>query len=429
MPKLRFREKIFSLTNSGTDKLIMFLGIPIRIDRSGYYKKFCAEIPLENNKIVFDNFNGGSYGCNPKYIAEEILKRNLPYEIVWLVKNVKKETNKGVFPPNIKLVGYGTKIALRELAGAKLWINNQRMNYFIKKGLRKKEGQYFIQTWHGSLGIKKLDADVDAFTNEFKQEWVERSKFDSSMWDYLLTNSEFENEIFRRALWFNNEIKQFGHPRNDIFFKNSAEISKKVKDFYEISEEKKILLYVPSFRDDGDIECYKLEYEKVLEALENKFGGEWVCISRLHPRAKKFDKDLIPKENEEIIDGTFYPDIQELLVSADCAITDYSSCIFDFMLGKKPGFIFATDIEKFNTDRGFYYPLESTPFPVSSDNETLIKNIENFDNERYLREVDEFLKDKGCMEDGHASERTVDLIEEIMAKDIYADTRHCENIN
>jgi len=416
MPKLRPLEKIFSLTNSGTDKLIMFLGIPIRIDRSKYYKKYCEEISVQNNKIVIDNFNGGSYGCNPKYITEEILKRNLPYEIVWLVKNVKKETNKGAFPPNIKLVGYGTKIALKELAGAKLWINNQRMNYFIKKGLRKKEGQYFIQTWHGSLGIKKLDADVDAFTNEFKQEWVERSKFDSSMWDYLLTNSEFENEIFRRALWFNNEIKQFGHPRNDIFFKNSEKILKKVKDFYEISQEKKILLYVPSFRDDGDIECYKLDYENILDALKNKFGSEWVCISRLHPRAKKFDKDLIPKENERIIDGTFYPDIQELLVSADCAITDYSSCIFDFMLGKKPGFIFATDIEKFNTDRGFYYPLESTPFPVSSNNETLIKNIKNFDNQKYLNEVEEFLKGKGCMEDGHASERTVDLIEEIMGR-------------
>jgi CDP-glycerol glycerophosphotransferase len=166
----------------------------------------------------------------------------------------------------------------------------------------------------------------------------------------------------------------------------------------------------------------------VLKALENKFGGEWVCISRLHPRAKKFD-DLIPKENEKVIDGTFYPDIQELLVSAECAITDYSSCIFDFMLGKKVGFIFATDIEKFNTDRGFYYPLESTPFPVSSDNETLIKNIENFDNEKYLLNVDEFLKSKGCMEDGHAAERTVDLIETIMEKKNYADTRYCENIN
>ena len=139
MPKLRFREKIFSLTNSGTDKLIMFLGIPIRIDRSGYYKKFCEEIPVEDNKIVFDNFNGGSYGCNPKYIAEEILKRDLPYEIVWLVKNVKKETQKEVFPQNIKLVGYGTKLALKELASAKLWVNNQRMNYFIKKGLKNKK--------------------------------------------------------------------------------------------------------------------------------------------------------------------------------------------------------------------------------------------------------------------------------------------------
>ena len=415
MPKLRFREKIFSLTNSGTDKLITILGIPIRINRAGYYKKFCAEIPIQNNKIVFCNFNGNSYGCNPKYIAQEIIKRNLPYDLVWLVKNVKKETNKCVFPPQIRLVGFGTKTGLKELASAKLWINNQRMNYFIKKGLTKKEGQSFIQTWHGSLGIKKLDADVDAFTNEYKQEWVERAKFDSSMWDYLLTNSEFENNIFRRALWFNNEIKQYGHPRNDIFFINPDEIKSKVREYYQIPEDKKILLYVPSFRDDNDIECYNLDYDKVLRALEEKFGADWICISRLHPRAKKFDAQLIP-ENEKVIDGTFYPDIQELLVSADCCITDYSSCIFDFMLSKKAGFIFATDINKFNNDRGFYYPLEVTPFPVSGDNETLVKNILSFDYNKYISDVEKFLKEKGCMENGEASEKTVDLIEDIMSR-------------
>lgn len=416
MPKLRPWEYIFSLTNSGTDKLIMFLGIPIRIDRSGYYKKFCEELPIDGNKIVIDNFNGGSYGCNPKYITEELLRRNKNYDIVWLVKSVKKETEKGYFPEGIRLVGYGTKQGLKELASAKLWIDNQRKNYFIKKGLTKKEGQYFIQTWHGSLGIKKLDADVEAFTNEFKQEWVERAKFDSSMWDYLLTNSEFENNIFRRALWFEHEIKQFGHPRNDIFFKDSTEIKNKVHEFFDIPKNKKILLYVPSFRDDGDIECYKLDYKRILNTLKNKFGSDWVCISRLHPRARKYDSEIIPADNPDIIDGTFYPDIQELLVSADCAISDYSSCIFDFMLGRKPGFIFATDIEKFNTDRGFYYPLEYTPFPISSDNETLIDNIENFDNDKYIKEIDKFIKEKGCSEDGHASERTADLIEKIMEK-------------
>lgn len=86
---------------------------------------------------------------------------------------------------------------------------------------------------------KKLDADVDAFVGELKQEWVNRSKLDSSMMDYLLTDSEFENKIFRRALWFNNEIKEFGHPRNDIFFKDSTKIKQKVRDFYNIPEDKK----------------------------------------------------------------------------------------------------------------------------------------------------------------------------------------------
>lgn len=86
------------MTNSGTDKLIMILGIPIRIDRSAYYKKFCSNIVIEDNKIVIDNFNGGSYGCNPKYITEELLKRNKNYDIVWLVKSVKNEIEKGYFP-------------------------------------------------------------------------------------------------------------------------------------------------------------------------------------------------------------------------------------------------------------------------------------------------------------------------------------------
>ena len=415
MAKLTFAQHIFSITNSGSDKLITILGIPIRIDRSGYYKKFCHDLEIDNNKIVFCNFNGASYGCNPKYIAREILKRNLPYELVWLTRDVETETKNKNFPAGIKLVGYDTQQGLKELAQAKLWIDNQRKNYFIKKGLMKKEGQYFIQTWHGALGIKKLDADVKAFTNEYKQDWVERSQYDSSMWDYLLTNSTFENEIFRRALWFNNELKEFGHPRNDIFFENSNEYRQKIGEYYKIPQDKKIVLYVPSFRDNDDISCYKPNYDKLLKTLEEKFGGEWVCITRLHPRARKFDEKIIPK-NPKVIDGTFYPDIQELLVSADITITDYSSCIFDFMLTKRPAFIFATDMKNFDQDRGFYYPLTSTPFPVAENDGELRENILNFDYETYKQKVEEFLKDKGCMEDGHASERVVDLIENIMMK-------------
>lgn len=416
MVKLRPLERLFSITNSGTDKLIVLLGIPIRISMAGYYNKFCQDIPVKKDKIVFDNFNGDSYGCNPKYIAEEIIKRNLPYDLVWLVKSVKKETEKNVFPSQIRLVGITSKQALKELAGAKIWIDNQRKNYFLKKGLTKKEGQYYIQTWHGSFGIKKLDADVKAFNEEWNQEWVKRAKYESSIMDYLITNSTFDNEVVAKALWFNNEIKQFGHPRNDVFFMDEKQIQKKVREYYKIPEEKKIFLYVPSFRDNGDISWYDIDYDRILKSLGEKFGGDWVCISRLHPRAKKFDKDLI-NENEKLIDGTFYPDIQELLVSADAACTDYSSCIYDFALSKKPGFIYATDIEKYNTARGFYFQLEEGPFPVARTNEEFVKNIESFDIDQFKQKIDSFLQEKGSMEDGHASQRVVDLIEQIMKEE------------
>lgn len=34
------------------------------------------------------------------------------------------------------------------------------------------------------------------------------------------------------------------------------------------------------------------------------------------------------------------------------------------------------------------------------------------------KKIDLFLKDKGCIEDGHASERIVDLIEKIMKDEV-----------
>ena len=420
MVKLRPLERIFSITNSGTNKLVMLFGIPIKIDRTKFYRNLCLKSQIDNNKIVIDNFEGNSYGCNPKYIVEEIIKRKLPYELVWLVKSVSLEFEKGAFPEQVRLVPIYKKDAFVELATAKLWIDNQRKYYFIKRGLIKKNNQRYIQTWHGSLGIKKLDADVTAFNDEDNQNWVTGSKYESSIMDYYISNSSFESNVVTKALWFNNCIKEYGHPRNDIFFKSEKEqqeIKDKVFQTLQIDKNKKVLLYVPSFRDDKKLSCYGLDTSAVANVLKEKFGGDWVIAIRLHPRVKKYSSKLF-SFNDKVVDATYYPDIQELLLASDIAITDYSSCIFDFMLSRKPGFIFATDIEQFNTDRGFYYPLETTPFPIATNNYELIKNIENFNYEEYKQKVEDFLKDKGCMEDGHASERVVDLIEKIMSGEV-----------
>lgn len=407
-------QEIFSLVNYDLEhKQICILGKKFLVKKSLPYKKY-KNLPIKNNKIFFSNFDGKSYGCNPKYIAEEILKRKLPYELCWLVKDIKIEKHN--FPNSIKLIDYNSQQVYKELATAKIWIDNQRKIRLIKKGLVKKGGQIYIQTWHGSLGIKKLDNDVKAFTAESNRNWINFAKYDSKIADYLISNSTFESTTVKNALWFNNNLMEIGHPRNDIFFKSESEkytIKQKICNSLGINTNKKILLYIPSFRDDYTVDCYNINVTLLRQALMQKYGGDWIIAIRVHPRVTEHSKELF-KFSDNVVNASYYPDIQELLVSSDIAISDYSSCIFDFMLSRKPAFIYAEDIKKYNTERGFYYPLESTPFPVAKNNAELAENIKNFDYDKYRNEVEKFLKEKGCMEDGHASKRVVDLIEEII---------------
>lgn len=410
--KLDFLKRVFSIREYEATLIICVLGINIKISGKPFSKLFYSHLPINNRKIVFDNYKGGSYGCNPKYITEEILKRKLPYEIVWLVNNPEQKSRNLDFPPEVRLVDYQSLKALRELMSAKLWVDNHRKILHGQKGLQKRDGQFYIQTWHGSLGIKRVGIDVPQ-NPDSDVSWMKYGIKDSEMIDFSISNSEFEDEVFKNNFWNNTEIKRLGHPRNDIFFRDYSDIKQKIFRMYNIEADFHTVLYVPSFRDDKRLWCFNLEYDNLIKTLEEKYSGKWVLLVRFHPKTKKYKDVLLPKR-DNIIDVSDYADIQELLVVADAAVTDYSSCIFDFMLSKKPGFIYASDYDEFNNDRGFYYPLEAAPFPVAHSNEELRNNILNFDYKSYEKKVQEFLINKGCIDDGHASERVVDLIEEIM---------------
>ncbi|MEI3525738.1 MAG: hypothetical protein V8Q27_06095 [Eubacteriales bacterium] len=36
--------------------------------------------------MVFSNFNGGGYGDNPQFIAQEFLRRNLDWKLYWVAE-------------------------------------------------------------------------------------------------------------------------------------------------------------------------------------------------------------------------------------------------------------------------------------------------------------------------------------------------------
>ena len=406
--------KLFNVEYSKKHKIYNICGIKLsrRFEYNKEFERF-KNLPVQNNKIVFSNFCGKYFGCNPKYVVLELLKSQKDYDLVWLAENNILEEDLDV-PEGVRIVRNTYPEAIQELATAKFWVSNVRLIKYFKQGLQKKDEQVYIQTWHGSLGIKKIDGDANQKFWE-RSSWDGFEEVDSKAVDYLISNSDFENGVYKSAFWNRGEIKQLGHPRNDIFFTDNDPVKKKVYDRLGIDLSKKIILYVPSYRDNDRLYCYFMDYEKVVPTCNEKFGGDWIMCVRLHPRAAKYsEKILMPSEN--VIDCSHYPDIQELLVSAECAITDYSSCIFDYLLTYKPAFVYARDLEEFDEERGFYYPFSATPLSVAKNNDELINNITNFDEKTYKQSVKSFLEGKGCIDDGNAAKRVVELIQGCLHK-------------
>uniref|UniRef100_UPI000A99FB95 CDP-glycerol glycerophosphotransferase family protein n=1 Tax=Clostridium sp. NkU-1 TaxID=1095009 RepID=UPI000A99FB95 len=68
--------------------------------RTNLFYHLLRLFPINKKKIVFTTFEGdGGYCCNPRYIAEELLKKKEKFEIIWLVNNMEKQ-----FPDGIKKV-------------------------------------------------------------------------------------------------------------------------------------------------------------------------------------------------------------------------------------------------------------------------------------------------------------------------------------
>ena len=372
-------------------------------------RRLAKKTQIDQNKILFMT-SRGSYNCNPKAIADEIIRQKLPWTLVWVAR---KENLKLIeqYPKELKIVIRGSYEFYQEAASAKVWIDNSvNLSYL---GTWKKEGQVLLETWHGSLGLKRFETSSDKV-------WIKRATQCGERTDYCISNSDFEDSLFRNSFWRETEILKYGHPRNDILLTADAEkrrqTAEKIRRRFKIEDGTKIALYAPTFREKKDLSPYRIDYDQLYDALVEKFGGTWCVLIRFHFTLRILARRSKIKYPDFVIDATDYEDIQDLLLVTDVGITDYSSWICDFVLTKRPAFIFATDLRNYYDERGFYYPLETTPFPIAQTNEELFLNILSFDEKDYQQKCEAFLADKGCIEDGHASERVVEKLKEIIGE-------------
>ena len=407
--KLSWIERLFSFKDvDPTHRQLCVLGVRIKLRRHVQDMAFYHDHPIEPRKVLFYS-DFGACQCSPKYIAEELQKRGSDYDLVWVVEsNILHYLHS--FPQGIRLVMRGTAEAMYELATARVWVKNERMLKEARLGLRKRPGQVYINTWHGSLGIKKTGGQRDDLSKRSRQL---SAVYDAQL-DYLISNAAYTTKFYREMFFSQApKILEYGCPRNDIFFRPAEEqqtIRLKVCKALGLDPARKILLWAPTIREDNDLSCLSLD-TNCSGPLAERFGGEWNCVARLHHYVLR---QLAVAPDKSWLNASRYPDMQELLVAADALVTDYSSCIYDFLLTRRPGFIYAPDRKKYEAGRGLCYPLAETPFPVAETNEQLAQAIRSFDEAAYRTRVEEFLRGKGSIDDGHASARVADLIEGIL---------------
>lgn len=362
-------------------------------------------IPINNKKVVVSNYYGKGYGDNPKYIVSELLSTKKDYDIVWLVLPNKNYE----FPNGIRPVKYSTLRSIYELATAKIWIDNCRKF----SSITKRENQFYIQTWHGGIALKKIEKDT---ANTLTAKYTMDAICDSKMVNLMISNSKFNTALYNTSFWYEGDILEVGSPRCDIIFNTAATIKEKVQTYFNFLKDVNIVLYAPTFRNNEDTDIYKMDFELLRRNLNLKFGNDWIVLIRLHPNIS--EKNTFMDYTDHIINASEYEDMYELMAVSDILITDYSSTMFEFSMIKKPVFLYAPDFDEYIEERNFYFDIMSLPYPLSLTFENLIINIQNYEESNYHNELEKFYEQISLFENGEASRTVANLIQEITTERI-----------
>jgi len=358
--------------------------------------------PIKSNKIFMFSYYGSQYGCNPKYITEYIIQNisKERFDIVWAFNDLNKRDHIPVRKVKTMSLKY-----YYELCTSKVVITNFRTtDLFIKR-----KNQYYIQTWHSSLRLKQIEKDAE---RNLPEDYIKMAKRDSEKCDLLLSGCKYSTDIFKKSFWYEGEIFEFGTPRNDLLFHENPQKKIEILKKLNVPSDFKIILHAPTFRNDGNLAVYDLNYCGLLKSLEKKMGGKWICLVKLHPHLILKSSQLVYGDN--VLDVTNYNDIQELLSISDALITDYSSLMFDFSITHKPCFLYIPDFKDYvKNDRKLYFDLMELPFKTAMDYSDLLNEIELFEPEKYTKDLICFFEKIGSYENGRASESLVKRINEV----------------
>ena len=277
--------------------------------------------------LVLINGLSFKYNDSPRAIYEKMIELGLleKYRVVWAL-NEPEQYDIPFCSEKIKMDTLRYFItALR----AKYWIscvNIERALHF------KKKDTIYLNTWHGaSFGYV---GNAVAGRSDFHYEHI----------NYFCLNGEYERDWIVRDFNVRPEaLIETGYPRNDALYAATENTRQYYRKQFDVPDEKKIILYTPTWRDsdDGGV-SYKLSPPVNWEKWEKVLGDHYIVFLRTHAYTTKL---MNVQFNDFVRDYSNYPDVNHLMIASDIMISDYSCIQLDYSILGKPIICFGYDYE------------------------------------------------------------------------------------
>ena len=362
------------------------------------YKIFSLMHFNKKNKILLMSETRAPIGGNLKALDNRIKERNLDkqYKISYSFFKTLELNKTNLLFKYLKLIW---TISKQEL----IFIDDYSPIY---KFINLSEKTKLVQLWHAGVGFKSVGYSRFGFAGPHPYKSCHRR------YDYAIVGGKALVPVYEEVFGIEKEkILPYGLPRLDDFL-NSDKIQKvkeKLYEKYSILNGKKVILFAPTFRGNGQKQAYypfeRINLKEIFELCKRKNA---IFVIKMHPFVRK--KINIPKEYEEkIIDLSDYPDINELFYVTDILITDYSSNIYDFSLLNKPIIFYTFDLDYYQIINKVHRPIkEYAPGKVCMNFEDVIKTIEEEDFQ--IEKLNKFKEENFSIQDKTASDLIIDNI-------------------